>query len=66
EATVQGVTGRELFKTWQQTSRLLSSGMVDVTPIITHHFPLTAYEEAFETLRSGRSGKVVMYPQERT
>jgi threonine 3-dehydrogenase len=65
EATIQGVTGRELFKTWHQTQRLLSSGMVDVTPIITHHFALESFEDAFESLASGHSGKVVMYPGKR-
>ena len=62
EARVFGVTGRELFKTWQQTSALLASGMVDVTPVITHRFPLERFEDAFETLVSGRSGKVILLP----
>jgi threonine 3-dehydrogenase len=29
-------------------------------PVLTHHFPHTAYQEAFEVMRSGRSGKVVL------
>ena len=40
EARLQGVTGREMFRTWQQTTTLLSTGRVDVTPVITHRFPL--------------------------
>jgi threonine 3-dehydrogenase len=33
--------------------------MVDLAPIITHRFPLEAFEEAFEAVEGGRAGKVV-------
>ncbi len=62
EARLQGVTGREMFRTWQQTTTLLSTGRVDVTPVITHRFGLENFEEAFETTASGRSGKVILLP----
>ena len=62
EARLYGVTGRELFRTWQQTTTLLATGMVDPTPVITHRFPLERFEEAFEVTRSGRSGKVILLP----
>jgi threonine 3-dehydrogenase len=62
EARLQGITGREMFRTWQQTTTLLSTGRVDVTPVITHRFPLSAYEDAFATTASGRSGKVILFP----
>ena len=48
EARLQGITGREMFRTWQQTTTLLSTGRVDVAPVITHRFPLEDYEEAFD------------------
>jgi threonine 3-dehydrogenase len=64
EARLQGITGREMFRTWQQTTTLLSTGRVDVSPIITHRFPLERFEEAFETTASGRSGKVILLPGE--
>jgi len=60
EARLFGVTGRELFRTWQQTTTLLATGMVDVTPAITHRFTLERFEEAFEVMASGRSGKVIL------
>jgi threonine 3-dehydrogenase len=62
EARLQGITGREMFRTWQQTTTLLSTGRVDVTPVITHRFPLGRYEEAFDTMVSGSSGKVILSP----
>jgi threonine 3-dehydrogenase len=62
EARIFGVTGRELFRTWQQTTTLLATGMVDPTPVITHRFPLDRFEEAFATAESGRAGKVLLLP----
>ena len=64
EARLQGITGREMFRTWQQTTTLLSTGRVDVGPVITHRFPLEDFEEAFATTASGRSGKVIILPGE--
>jgi threonine 3-dehydrogenase len=62
EARLIGVTGRELFRTWQQVTTLLATGMVDVAPVITHRFPLDRFGEAFDVMRSGRSGKVILLP----
>jgi threonine 3-dehydrogenase len=62
EARIQGITGREMFRTWQQTTTLLSTGRVDVAPVITHRFPLERFEEAFDTTASGHSAKVIMFP----
>jgi len=63
EARLIGVTGRELFRTWQQMTTLLATGMVDVGPVITHRFALTEFQEAFEVMSSGRSGKVILLPK---
>ncbi|MCA1726806.1 MAG: L-threonine 3-dehydrogenase [Actinobacteria bacterium] len=62
EARIYGVTGRELFRTWEQTSTLLATGMVDPTPVITHRFELKDHEEAFRVMRSGRAGKIILTP----
>jgi threonine 3-dehydrogenase len=63
EARLFGVTGREIFRTWQQTTALLATGMVDVGPVITHRFGLDRFHEAFEVMASGRSGKVILLPK---
>jgi threonine 3-dehydrogenase len=62
EARLQGITGREMFRTWQQTTTLLSTGRVDVSPVITHRFGLEDFAAAFETTASGASGKVILLP----
>jgi threonine 3-dehydrogenase len=64
EARLLGITGREMFRTWQQTTTLLSTGRVDVAPVITHRFPLDRYEEAFAATASGAAGKVILFPGE--
>jgi threonine 3-dehydrogenase len=38
---------------------MLQSGL-DITPIITHRFPAESYAAAFEVVRSGQCGKVVL------
>jgi len=62
EARLHGITGREMFRTWQQTTTLLSTGRVDVASVITHRFPLERFAEAFATTASGSAGKVIMFP----
>lgn len=62
-ATVYGITGRRLWETWYQMRGLLRSGAVDLMPLITHRFPMEEFETAFETMASGQSGKIALFPQ---
>ncbi len=55
-----GITGRKVFSTWYKTSRFLSSGLVDVSPIITHQFPLKDYEKGMKLMKEGKCGKVIL------
>ncbi|HEX6869285.1 MAG TPA: L-threonine 3-dehydrogenase [Candidatus Limnocylindrales bacterium] len=57
--TLRGIYGREMYETWYKMTVMLRSGL-DITPAITHRFPFTEYEAAFEAARSGDSGKVIM------
>ena len=56
---IKGIYGREMFETWYKMANLLQSG-VDITPVITHHFPAADYLAAFDTMGSGQSGKVIL------
>jgi threonine 3-dehydrogenase len=56
---LKGIYGREMFETWYKMSALLSSGL-DVTPVLTHRFPASEWSAAFEAVRSGQAGKVVL------
>lgn len=57
---IYGITGRKVFSTWYKTSRFLSSGLVDVSPIITHQFPLKYYEKGMKLMKEGKCGKVIL------
>jgi threonine 3-dehydrogenase len=61
-ATVRGIYGRRIWETWHQMRGLLTSGAVDLRPLITHRFPLDDFQAAFDAMRSGESGKVVLFP----
>ena len=56
---IKGIYGREMFETWYKMTTMIQSGL-DVTPVLTHRFPIDAYEEAFEVVRSRNCGKVVL------
>ena len=57
--TIKGVYGREIFETWYKMIAMLENGL-DVSKVITHRFAAEDYREAFEVMRSGASGKVVL------
>ena len=57
--TIKGIFGRQMFETWYAMSVLVQAGL-DISPVITHRFPYTEWEEAFEVAASGRCGKVVL------
>ena len=57
--TIYGIVGRQMYKTWNEVTRFLRSGMFDPTPIITHRFPLEAYDDAIHAIKAGAAGKVI-------
>ncbi len=62
--TVYGVVGRKMYETWDKVEELLATGQVDLETIVTHEFPMSKYEEAFELMASGNSGKIILIPEE--
>jgi len=60
---VYGITGRKMFETWYRTQALLAQGL-DLSPIVTHHLPLSRFAEAFDLLAAGHAGKVVLLPRD--
>ncbi|HXG34665.1 MAG TPA: L-threonine 3-dehydrogenase [Bryobacteraceae bacterium] len=57
--TIKGIYGREMYETWYKMTMMLQCGL-DLRPVITHHFHYTEFEKAFEVVRSGRAGKVIL------
>jgi len=56
---IQGIYGRQMFETWYKMSNLLQAGL-DVSPVITHRFKVAEFQAAFDVMRAGRSGKVIL------
>jgi threonine 3-dehydrogenase len=56
---LKGIYGREMFETWYKMASMLQSGL-DISPIITHHFDIADYDQAFRLMESGQSGKVIL------
>ena len=57
--TVKGIYGREMFETWYKMASLVQSGL-DLSPIITHHYSVDDFQQGFDMMRSGQSGKVIL------
>jgi threonine 3-dehydrogenase len=56
---LKGIYGREMYETWYKMITMLQSGL-NITPVITHQFPVDEYQQAFEIMASGQSGKVIL------
>jgi threonine 3-dehydrogenase len=57
--TIKGIYGREMYETWYKMTVMLENGL-DIKPVITHRFPYTDFERAFEVMDSGNSGRVLL------
>ncbi|MCB1842811.1 MAG: L-threonine 3-dehydrogenase [Halioglobus sp.] len=56
---LKGIYGREMFETWYKMSSMLQSGL-KIAPVITHRFAADDFQQAFELMESGQSGKVIL------
>jgi threonine 3-dehydrogenase len=56
---IKGIYGREIFETWYKMQTMLQSGL-DISPVLTHKFPLEDFQKAFDVMLSGNSGKVIL------
>ncbi|MDC8831844.1 L-threonine 3-dehydrogenase [Alteromonas gilva] len=56
---IKGIYGREMFETWYKMASLIQSGL-DISPIITHEFAIEDFQQGFDVMGSGKSGKVIL------
>lgn len=56
---LKGIYGREMYETWYKMISMLQSSL-DIKGIITHRFPIDQFEEGFQIMGSGQSGKVIL------
>ena len=57
--TIKGIYGREMYETWYKMTVMLQSGL-DISPVITHRMSYADYEDGFQAMLSGESGKVIL------
>jgi len=59
QLTLRGVYGREMYETWYKMTVMLQSGL-KIDQIITHRYPWRDFEQGFQAMRTGSSGKVIL------
>lgn len=58
--TLKGIYGREMYETWYKMTVMLQSGL-DIRPIITHRYHYSNFQQAFDDMATGQSGKSILY-----
>lgn len=58
--TIKGIYGRRMFETWYKMTVMLQSGL-QIKPVITHHFPCQDFEQAFQLMATGQTGKIILH-----
>jgi threonine 3-dehydrogenase len=61
-ATVQGINGRLMYKTWYQMQALLKAGKLDLSPVITDRMSMRDFSKGMARLKTGEASKVLLYP----
>lgn len=61
-ATVQGINGRLMYKTWYQMQALLKAGKLDLSPVITDRMPMRDFSKGMARLKTGEASKILLYP----
>jgi threonine 3-dehydrogenase len=59
QLTIRGIYGREMYETWYKMTVMLQSGL-DIGKVITHRFSWKDFEQGFQIMKSGNSGKVIL------
>ena len=57
---LQGIAGRRMWETWDQMTWLLTEKKLDVTPAVTHTVAWNDYDQAYQAMKSGKAGKIVL------
>jgi threonine 3-dehydrogenase len=57
--TLKGIYGRQMYETWYKSTVMLQSGL-DIGPVITHRLPFTEFRQAFDLMKSGLCGKIIL------
>ncbi|MEO6053599.1 MAG: L-threonine 3-dehydrogenase [Chthoniobacterales bacterium] len=58
--TLYGINGRRMYETWYQCTGFLRNGLIDLSPVITHHLAFEEFETGLKLMKSGDAGKVIL------
>lgn len=58
--TIKGIYGREMYETWYKMTVMIQGGL-NISPVITHRYHYTDFQEAFRDLSTGQTGKAILY-----
>ena len=61
-ATIQGINGRLMYKTWYQMTALLKAGKLELHPVITDRISMKDFSKGMERLQTGEASKILLYP----
>ena len=56
---IKGIYGREMFETWYKMASLIQGGL-DLNLLVTHQFAIDDFQQGFDVMESGQSGKVIL------
>ena len=56
---MQGIYGRRMYETWYKMGAMVESGL-DLKKLVTHRFRYTQFQEAFDVMSTGNSGKIIL------
>ncbi len=57
--TIKGIYGREMYESWYKMAVMIQNGL-DLSPVITHEYGIDEFQQGFDVMRSGQSGKVIL------
>ena len=57
--TLRGIYGRQMYETWYKMLAMIDSGL-DMNPLITHRFAARDFQQAFDLMETGKTGKVIL------
>lgn len=64
EINLTGISGRKIWETWEDFAKVMQGPYFRLDQIMGRKFALKDYQKAFEMIRSGVPGKMILYPDE--
>lgn len=62
EVEMTGVSGRKIWETWEDFEKVINDPRYHMEYIMGHKFPMEDFEKAFQEIRDGVPGKMLLYP----